>query len=183
MVNVHPPRATTDCPDADRARFRVLLTEDRTHSSAHWSRQLPRLMQPLGVEAIIAAHAQQALDALDDGPLDAAVVDLATPRAPGKPSPADDPGGLYLLNALARHRRKPPVIVVDSRVVTPAQVHRALQQALRLGAFSVLRRPVELEQLLVAIQRLIDRHFQGHWPGGQPSPSNFQPPFNQEQQQ
>lgn len=178
MVNVHPPRAHADAPDTDRARFRVLLTEDRAHSTAHWSRQLPRLMRPLGVEAIVAEHAQQALDALDDGPLDAAVVDLATPRAPGKPSTSDDPGGLYLLNALARHRTRPPVIVVDSRIVTPAQVHRALQHALRLGAFSVVRRPVELEQLLAVIQRLIDRHFEGHWPGGRPASSNFQPPLS-----
>ncbi|MEM6332112.1 MAG: hypothetical protein AAF823_02090 [Planctomycetota bacterium] len=162
-------------PDAatGRARFRVLLTEDRDPSPAHWARQLPRLMQPLGVEAVIAAHAQQALDALDEGPLHAAVIDLATPRAPGRPVNTNEPDGLWLLNLLARHRSKPPVIVVDSRVVTSAQVHRALQHALRLGAFSVVRRPVELEQLLAVIQRLVDRHFQGSWPGDRNPPSNF----------
>jgi CheY-like chemotaxis protein len=123
-------------------------------------------MQPFGVETVTAPHAQAALDAIESDELHAAVVDLATPRAPGRPSPANDPGGLWLLANLARARRRPPVIVVDSRVVTPAQVHRALHHALRLGAFSVVRRPVELEQLLAVIQRLVDRHFQGAWPGG-----------------
>ena len=42
--------------------------------------------------------------------------------------------------------------------------NRLLAEALRLEAFSVLDRPVELEQLLEVLRRLLARYYGGLWP-------------------
>ncbi|MEM6552702.1 MAG: hypothetical protein AAF750_11320 [Planctomycetota bacterium] len=147
-------------------RLSVLLTEDRDRPDEHWTRQLPRLLQPLGCEATVAATGTEALDLARNHPFHAAVIDLATPTGqlatqPGSPSP---PGGLWLLQVLNRLPRKPPVIVVNPHAYSQRQVARFLNQALQLGAFSVLNHPVDLNDLLATIARLIQRYHQGQWP-------------------
>ena len=43
------------CPGLSQsARFSVLLTEDRDRETEHWTRQLPRLLAPIGIDAITA---------------------------------------------------------------------------------------------------------------------------------
>ena len=44
------------------------------------------------------------------------------------------------------------------------QVERLLGEALRLGAFSVLNKPVDMNQMLTVFRRLIDRQYHGSWP-------------------
>ncbi|MEM1356226.1 MAG: hypothetical protein AAGH88_15230, partial [Planctomycetota bacterium] len=70
-------------------RFRVLLTEDRARPDEHWTRQVPAILRPLGVEAHIASTGKQALDILSHSPVHAAVIDLNTP-APN--ATGNDPG-------------------------------------------------------------------------------------------
>lgn len=184
MVNARPPIPPTD-PDAGfhagpGGRFNVLLTEDRARPDEHWTRQFPRLMRPLGVHAHLAASARQALELADRVTFHAAFVDLATPKetpaADASPSAAGGVsansgggissgggGGLWLLQVLQRRPQRPPVVVVNSRA-TQRQAVRLLNEALRLGAFSVVNRPADLHPLLSVIQRLLERHHQGQWP-------------------
>lgn len=173
MVNAHPPIPPTD-PDAGLkkspgGRFNVLLTEDRDRPVEHWTRQFPRLMEPLGVDAHLATTGRQALDLADRITFHAAFIDLATPRGDRAVSSGD--GGLWLLQTLQRSKTRPAVIVVNSRA-TRQQAVRLLNDALRLGAFSVVNRPEDLHPLLSVIQRLLNRHHQGQWPTPAPGSSN-----------
>ena len=162
-----PWPAAADRPN-DRFRFNVLLTEDRTREDEHWTRQLPRLLEPLGVQAQIASTAKEALDAADRTPFHAAVVDLYTPLAPGKTA-SGDAGGLWLLQVMHRREQRPPVVMVNSQT-TRRHTVRLLNDALRLGAFSVVNRPVHVDALLHVIARLLQRHHEGRWPKP-PTPS------------
>ena len=156
------------------ARFSVLLTEDREHAIEHWTRQLPRLLQPLGMRALVAQTGYQAIELVESRPIHAAVIDLYTPpgdrktiRTKGAPRPAANPatpGGIWVLEIFRRLANPPPVVVVNNLVYSPRQAQRFLNKALRLGAFSVINRPVDLEELLTVIRRLIDRQYEGQWP-------------------
>lgn len=156
MLNLRPPQSDSH---QDRARFRVLLTEDRARPDEHWTRQVPPLLGPLGVEAKIANDSKQALDILESTEIHAAVIDLNTP-APKN----DAAGGLWLLQVIQRLPHTPPVVVVNSHSYSQKQSGRMLNQALDLGAFSVINWPVQIDTLLSTFQRLIERAYGNSWP-------------------
>lgn len=171
------------------ARLNVLVTQDRPHAPEHWTAQLPRLLEPQGVAAYVVRTGSDAVALAESLELHAAVIDLATPigspqrgRAAGirfashrYAGGSTGEGGFWLLELFRRLPNRPPVVVVNNPSVSDAQLTRALNEALRLGAFSVLNKPVELEQLLRVFQRLIERRYRGTWPvtnrqpGSQPS--------------
>lgn len=158
MLNVRPPQPDQTPSDA---RFRVLLTEDRARPDEHWTRQLPPLLRPLGVQASIASDAKQALSILESTPIHAAVIDLNTPA----PQSGDSAGGgLWLMQVIQRLPTKPPVVVINSHSYSQKQSGRMLNQALDLGAFSVVNWPVQIDTLLSTFQRLIERAYNNHWP-------------------
>ena len=178
------------------SRFNVLLTQDRQHSAGHWTRQLPRLLEPQGVNAYLARSGREAVDMVNDLDIHAALIDLATPQnapprttspgAPGAPGYPDSPDsfnpassrqksgggggaggeaqGLWVLEVIRRLPTRPPVVVINSRAIAPKQAQRFLNDALRLGAFSVINRPSDIEDMLAVIRRLIDRQYEGAWP-------------------
>ncbi|GAB4195619.1 MAG: hypothetical protein Kow00105_09860 [Phycisphaeraceae bacterium] len=156
------------------SRFNVLLTEDREHSPGHWTRQLPRLLQPQGVRSYVARSGRQALGLMSQVNIHAALIDLATPQDDPQSQPGPRLGfmaqmrtgdeGLWVLEMLRRQPNRPPVVVVNSRAIAPGQAQRYLNQALRLGAFTIVNRPNDLEDMLNVIKRLIDRQYEGTWP-------------------
>ena len=145
-------------------RFTVLLTEDREHAIEHWTHQLPRLLEPQGVQAHVARTGQEALELAKQMPIHAAVIDLLTPANEREANVGHKPGGLWLLEVLRRRPDQPPALLVSNPGYSQRLLQRYLNEALRLGAFSVINRPVELEALLEAIRRLIDRRYKGAWP-------------------
>lgn len=145
------------------ARFNVLLTEDRRHADEHWVNQLPRLLEPQGVQAFVARSGREAVDITMSVRIHAAVVDIATPTE-GESVSAGTPGGLWLLEMFRRLPDRPPTVVVNNRLITQRQAQRLLADALRLGAFSVVNRPNDLDELLAVFRRLIDRRYRGQWP-------------------
>lgn len=156
MLNLRPPQPESSDP---APRFRVLLTEDRARPDEHWTRQISPLLRPLGVHASIAADSREALDILESSPIHAAVIDLNTP-APQN----DTGGGLWLMQVIQRLPDKPPVVIVNSQSYSQRQVQRMLNQALDLGAFSVINWPVQIDTLLSTFQRLLERAYNNHWP-------------------
>ena len=171
MLNVRPhqpdpPELTPEPTSPSGARFRVLLTEDRARPDEHWTRQLTQLVRPLGVQASIAADAKQALAILESTSIHAAVIDLNTPGGQS----SETGGGLWLLQVVQRLPHRPPVVVVNSHSYSQKQSGRMLNQALNLGAFSVVNWPVQIDTLLSTFQRLIERAYNNHWPpeAGQP---------------
>ena len=68
------------------------------------------------------------------------------------------------MRVIQRLEPAPPTVVVRGRRFDSRQDDRLLSEALKLRAFSVLDQPVQLEQLLGVLQRLIERHYGGRWP-------------------
>lgn len=167
MMNLRPPQPAT--PPSD-ARFRVLLTEDRARPDEHWTRQLPPMLGPIGVQAEIASNSKEALAILESAEIHAAVIDLNTPAA--QPNDSASGGGLYLLQVIQRLPHKPPVVVVNSHSYSQKQSARMLNQALDFGAFSVVNWPVQIDTLLSTFQRLIERAYNNTWPDGGPTASH-----------
>lgn len=157
-----------DEPVTSKPRFHVLLTEDRPHGSEHWSRQLPMLLAPMGIEAHLVTTGREAIAVAERVPVHAAVIDLATPLGDDdEGGPAGTPqgeGGLWLVDLFRRLPHQPAVVVLRGPALSKRQAERMLTESLRLGAFSVLNKPVDIETLLAVFRRVMDRRFRGQWP-------------------
>jgi CheY-like chemotaxis protein len=146
------------------ARLNLLLTQEQ-QAPEHWSEQLPRLLETHGIRPYRACTGQEAYDLAGQVPIHAALVDLATPPDEQQGRGSDRPGGLWLLEVMRRMPEQPPTVVINNRAYSERQLQRLMNQALRLGAFSVVNRPRDLESLLAIIQRVVDRRYEGRWPG------------------
>ena len=149
-------------------RLNVLLTD----GEQRWAEQLPRLLEPQGIRAIRAGDVEEAARVIERQLIHAAVVDIALPmdrraepRKPREGVHEGGHGGLKLLRVIQRIDPSPPAVVVRDRRFDRVD-DRLLSEALKLRAFSVLDEPVELEQLLETLRRLLIRHYGGAWPGG-----------------
>lgn len=170
----------TETSHFGRPKLNVLLTEDRTYPDEHWTVQVSRLLEPMGVSAYLARTGQEAVTLAAELEFHVAVIDLSTPKAtpgPGSGSrgshahprtPVYGPDlsveGMWILEQLRRLPRRPPVVVVDRPALNRQEAERVLRDVLRLGAFSVLHKPIHVEQLLSVLQRLLDRRYEGYWP-------------------
>jgi CheY-like chemotaxis protein len=154
-------------------RLNVLLTTDEQSLADH----LPRLLAPQGVRAIWAPTLDQAVSALERSMIHVAVIDMAMPVDPatgagaaGPVRPLRLPGGMKLLQVIRRLDRRPPaVVVVRGRHFDQRTDDFLLAEALKLDVFSVLDKPVGLEQMLQVLQRALQRYFGGNWPSPRPS--------------
>ncbi len=155
----------------------MLLTQDRPHDTGHWSSQLPRLLEPQGVVSYVVRTGLDAVAVAERYEVHAAVVDMATPRGEsGSPQGSaatsnSRAAGMWLLELLRRLPNCPPVVIVYDAHVNERDIGRLLHEALRLGAFAVLNKPIGLDQLLMTFQRLVDRQYRGAWPAMAPRPA------------
>lgn len=159
MVSVHSQSG--DSAASNGGRLNLLLTSGGWRSEP-WVESLPALMQPMGVRAWRARTGDEAARLIREIPIHIAVVDLALPLADGA-KPETDEGGARLLQLLGRLDTPPPTIVVQ-RARTSRDRSRELAQALSLGVFAVMHRPVQMEVLLDTFRRVLRRHYQDRWP-------------------
>jgi len=154
-----------------QAKLNVLLTVDRPHAPEHWTVQLPRLLEPQGVVSYVAQSGHEAIDFAESVQFHAAVIDMGTPWSCGDsfPTPVGafdkgGPAGLWLLELWRRLPDRPPVVVIGGPAISQRQLERLLREALRLGVFSVVNKPINLEKILAVFRRLLDRQYRGYWP-------------------
>ena len=181
--------ASTSNPNA---RLNVLLAEDRPHGSHHWISQLPRLLEPQGVTAYITRCGDETIEIAARVDIHAIILDLASPASFWGALSAGGAGsriafsqrsasaetatcrneagragvrcGAWLTQLGRLLPNRPPMVIVRGRTYSPRQVQMLLREALRLGVFSVINAPVELEHLLAVLRRIIDQQYRGHWP-------------------
>jgi DNA-binding NtrC family response regulator len=130
----------TQAPKENRLPFNLVVTGE----AQHW---LPALQQIVGANYLLArpvvSH-RELLAAVEAKAADAAVLD---------DSAAMQIDVLHLLRLIRRLDNAFPVVVV----VTGRRDRHWLEDALRLAAFSVVTRPLQLEELLRQIQRMMRR--------------------------
>ena len=151
--------------DSREQRLNVLLNE----AGEEWADQLPRLLEPQGVRAIRVGDVNEAVNVIERMPVHALVVDVHLPMEKrlerGGQADSAAAGGLKLLRVIQRVDPTPPAVIVRDRRFDARQDDRLLSEALKLDVFSVLDEPVQLEQLLEVLRRLLQRFYGGSWPG------------------
>jgi CheY-like chemotaxis protein len=151
----------------ERPRFNVLVTEDRAHGPEYWTIQLARLLEPQGVTTFVARSGREAVALAGRESLHAAVIDLNIPMegsaSEAKRGVATEP--LWVLELMRRLPERPPVVAVLHPSLARREQERLIREALRLGVYSVLTKPIGVEDLLPVFKSLVDRRYRGAWPG------------------
>ena len=125
----------------------------------NFAEQLPRLLEPMGIDCLRVGSAEEATTLLQVRPVHIAVIDLRIPLD----RTADEPGGERLLKILRRQDAPPPTVVVRPRSATLRGSTRGLSSALREGAYTVMDGPVKIESMLEVLRRIVRRHYSDHW--------------------
>lgn len=130
----------------------MVVTSDRrkgplalvvTGQARSWQAALEKIVGPEWLVTYTVSDDQDLLNVVQTGLADAAVLDDGV---------AWDLDVLQLLRMIRRLNTTLPVVVVTGR-----RDRRWLEDALRLAAFSVVVRPLELEELLRQIRRIMVR--------------------------
>ncbi len=125
---------------------------------------MPRLLEPLGIRSLRAQTGCEAAAYIKSQPIHIAVVDLSIPLDECAGTRVRvEPGGIRILQLLARLQTPPPTVVVRKRRTTRESI-RQLGDALHAGAFAVVDRPVDLEIMLETMRRVLRRFYADAWP-------------------
>jgi CheY-like chemotaxis protein len=127
------------------SRFTVLLPIGQEG----WHRTIVGLLQPQGVQTILAHSGREALDLIENTPLHAVVLDMQMPGL----------GGLQILKLMRELGKTIPVVLLAERLS-----NYLLREALGMRVFSVLSKPVDFNLLLDALARIIRRYHENRWP-------------------
>ncbi len=153
-------------PDAAQPRLTLLLSHGGWQEDC-WADLLPRLLEPMGVQAVRVRSGQEAVKVVQNTPVHIAVVDLSLPLESGQPSLDDSvtgqEAGTRLLELLFRLETPPPTLVIKRRK-TRREAARELSSALSAGAFAVFEPPVQMETMLETMRRVLRRCYADRWP-------------------
>ncbi|KQB13352.1 response regulator [Rhodobacter capsulatus] len=150
LAGLMPPEMAIDTPLPDLGRMRVLVAEDSALNQA----VLGHMLSAMGAHCDSAADGVEALEMLDNGSYDLAVIDAEMPRL----------SGLDLIRTLRASGGRHSAIPV---VVCTAYVLRANREAIvAAGADAIVSKPMTaIEPLAEAITQALERHDgDGHRP-------------------
>jgi DNA-binding NtrC family response regulator len=115
----------------------VLLVEDEKSAQDF----LKKILETEGFRVVSAANGREALDRLDQETIDAVVTDLMMPVMDGR----------ALLAALQRQIDPPPAVLITAHGSKDAG-----REAIRLGAFDYMSKPLQTDDLVIKIERAIE---------------------------
>jgi DNA-binding NtrC family response regulator len=121
----------------------VLVAEDETAARE----ALRQLLEDEGYRVLCTGRGDEALQLLEDGRVEAALLDV---RMPGR-------DGLSILRELQRQPNAPAVLVMTSYGSSSVAI-----EAMTLGAFDYLTKPVNFDELLILLGRAIDNRRRRH---------------------
>lgn len=133
-------------PVSPQTRFTVLLANEQEG----WHQTVRGLLEPQGVETIVARSGREALNVIESRPVHVAVLDQFMPQL----------GGLQVVKLMREMQFAPPAILLANSLTT-----NLLHEALAMHIFSVLAKPVDFNLLLDALARVMRKHYEGRWPG------------------
>jgi CheY-like chemotaxis protein len=136
-------------PIAEQHRFTVLLADEQER----WHQTVRGLLEPQGVQTISARSGREALHVIESQPIHVAVLDHQMPQL----------GGLQVIRMMRElHKAAPPAILLANDLTS-----HLLREALGMHVFSVLSKPVDPNQLLDALARVLRRFYESRWPGAE----------------
>ena len=121
----------------------VLIAEDEPTARE----ALRELLEDEGYRVITTARGDEALELLTDMRVEAAVLDV---RMPGR-------DGLSILRELQHHENAPALLVMTAYGTSSIAI-----EAMTLGAFDYLIKPINFEELLILLRRAIENRRRGH---------------------
>lgn len=122
------------------ARGSVLIVEDNTIQREG----LAMVLRQRGFSVLPAADGQQAMELLERSTPDIILLDMLIPK--------EDADGWWFLN----QRRQIPRFASIPVIITTALAVASKEWANMLGAVELIRKPMDVEPLLAAIQRCLD---------------------------
>ncbi|MCC6672205.1 MAG: response regulator [Planctomycetes bacterium] len=130
--------------------YSILLVEDDQTLRA----SLVEILASRGLHVFAAGRGSEAVELARSLPLDFSILDMHLPEMTG----------LEVLRRIAREVRPLPSIMMSGNATS-----EEAQAALSAGAFTFLRKPLELNQFMASVESLILHHF-GRPPGMLPAP-------------
>ncbi len=131
-------------------RLTVLLA-DAPDAGPDWHRTVRGLLEPQGVHTLVARSGHEALRMIESQPVHVAVLDAQMPQL----------GGLQVVKLMQELFKSdaPPSILLANQMS-----NHLLREALSMHVFTVLGKPVDFNQLLDALARVLRRFHESRWP-------------------
>ena len=129
-------------------RLNVLLAD----APDGWSQTVRQLLEPQGVQTVVAKSGREALQLIESRQIHVAVLDQQMPQL----------AGLQVVKLMREMKGAPPAILLANHLT-----NHLLHEALGMHVFSVLSKPVDLNMLLDALARVMRRYYESRWPENQ----------------
>ena len=127
-------------------RLTVLLANEQEG----WHQTVRGLLEPQGVQTLVARSGREALNLIESQPVHVAVLDQQMPQL----------GGLQVIRLMRDLKTSPPPAILLANQLT----NHLLHDALAMHVFTVLAKPVDFNVLLDALARVLRRYHESRWP-------------------
>ena len=132
---------------AHQNRLTVLLANEQEG----WHQTVRGLLEPQGVQTLVARSGREALDLIEQRPVHVAVLDQQMPQL----------GGLQVIRLMRDLKKDPPPAAI---LLANQLTHHLLHDALAMHVFTVLAKPVDFNVLLDSLARVLRRYHESRWP-------------------
>ena len=131
-------------------RLTVLLANEQEG----WHQTVRGLLEPQGVQTLVARSGREALNLIEQQPVHVAVLDQQMPQL----------GGLQVIRLMRDLKKDPPPAAI---LLANQLTHHLLHEALGMNVFTVLAKPVDFNVLLDSLARVLRRYHESRWPGNE----------------
>jgi len=131
-------------------RLTVLLANEQEG----WHQTVRGLLEPQGVQTLVARSGREALNLIEQQPVHVAVLDQQMPQL----------GGLQVIRLMRDLKKDPPPAAI---LLANQLTHHLLHEALGMHVFTVLAKPVDFNVLLDSLARVLRRYHESRWPGNE----------------
>jgi DNA-binding NtrC family response regulator len=129
-------------------RLTVLLANEQEG----WHQTVRGLLEPQGVQTLVARSGREALRLIESQPVHVAVLDQQMPQL----------GGLQVVKLMREMKDAPPAILLANHLT-----NNLLHEALGMHVFTVLSKPVDFNLLLDSLARVLRRYHESRWPANE----------------